>query len=70
MFIIAATIFFFGNLFYLIFGRMELQPWDDPNFLLPRSVADVKQPKEKSEKSMVDEKPNSVEPEKLASAST
>lgn len=70
VFIIAATIFFFGNLFYLIFGRMELQPWDDPNFLLPRSVADVKQPKEKSEKSMVDEKPNSVEPEKLASAST
>ncbi|XP_054089962.1 putative inorganic phosphate cotransporter isoform X1 [Zeugodacus cucurbitae] len=33
VFIIAAAIFFFGNLVYVIFGSALTQPWDAPNFL-------------------------------------
>ncbi|XP_055838553.1 putative inorganic phosphate cotransporter [Episyrphus balteatus] len=44
VFIISAVIFFFGNLFYIIFGSTDLQPWDDENFLRPnpRIVYDIK----------------------------
>jgi len=33
VFIISAVIFFVGNLFYIIFGRMVNQPWNAPDFL-------------------------------------
>lgn len=38
MFAISATVFGLGNLFYIIFGSMELQPWDDEKFLLKNDV--------------------------------
>ncbi|XP_055921198.1 putative inorganic phosphate cotransporter [Eupeodes corollae] len=34
VFIISAVVFFFGNLFYIVFGSTDLQPWNDENFLL------------------------------------
>uniref|UniRef100_A0A0K8V7F5 Putative inorganic phosphate cotransporter n=1 Tax=Bactrocera latifrons TaxID=174628 RepID=A0A0K8V7F5_BACLA len=33
VFIISAVVFASGNLFYLIFGKMDLQPWDDRDYL-------------------------------------
>ncbi|EDW09100.2 putative inorganic phosphate cotransporter [Drosophila mojavensis] len=33
VFIISAIVFFFGNLFYIIFGRMVNQPWNAADFL-------------------------------------
>ncbi|XP_034477191.1 putative inorganic phosphate cotransporter [Drosophila innubila] len=33
VFIISAVIFFVGNLFFIIFGKMVNQPWNDPDFL-------------------------------------
>ncbi|XP_050324865.1 putative inorganic phosphate cotransporter [Bactrocera neohumeralis] len=33
VFIIAAVVFASGNLFYLIFGKMDLQAWDDKDYL-------------------------------------
>ncbi|XP_054740254.1 putative inorganic phosphate cotransporter [Anastrepha obliqua] len=65
VFIIAAIVFGLGNLFYLIFGKMEVQPWDDVNFLLPKDASNI-DATEKCEKSVESEKPKSVEPEKLA----
>ncbi|XP_067634381.1 putative inorganic phosphate cotransporter isoform X2 [Eurosta solidaginis] len=38
VFIISAAVFALGNLFYLIFGKMDLQPWDDENFLNAKST--------------------------------
>ncbi|XP_011178049.2 putative inorganic phosphate cotransporter [Zeugodacus cucurbitae] len=37
VFIIAAVVFASGNLFYLIFGKMHLQPWDDKDYLLKKN---------------------------------
>ncbi|XP_065368351.1 putative inorganic phosphate cotransporter [Calliphora vicina] len=34
VFAISAVVFFVGNLFYIVFGSTDLQPWDDENFLL------------------------------------
>ncbi|KAM7344430.1 uncharacterized protein ACRADG_011171 [Cochliomyia hominivorax] len=38
VFAISAAIFFFANLFYVIFGSTKLQPWDDENFLLTKEI--------------------------------
>jgi len=37
-----SAILFLGNLFYLIFGRMTVQPWND---LLPKETATEASPK-------------------------
>uniref|UniRef100_A0A0A1X5M3 Putative inorganic phosphate cotransporter n=2 Tax=Zeugodacus cucurbitae TaxID=28588 RepID=A0A0A1X5M3_ZEUCU len=38
VFIIAASIFFIGNLIFVIFGSAETQPWDAPDFLRKDNV--------------------------------
>uniref|UniRef100_A0A1L8EAI1 Putative inorganic phosphate cotransporter n=1 Tax=Haematobia irritans TaxID=7368 RepID=A0A1L8EAI1_HAEIR len=38
VFAIAAAVFFFGNLIYIIFGTTNLQKWDDPYFLQDKSI--------------------------------
>ncbi|XP_054737729.1 putative inorganic phosphate cotransporter [Anastrepha obliqua] len=38
VFIIAACIFFFGNLIFIIFGSAEAQPWDAPDYLLKDNI--------------------------------
>ncbi|XP_023299757.2 putative inorganic phosphate cotransporter [Lucilia cuprina] len=38
VFAISAAVFFFSNLFYIIFGSTKLQPWDDENYLLSRDI--------------------------------
>ncbi|XP_004520849.2 putative inorganic phosphate cotransporter, partial [Ceratitis capitata] len=40
VFIIAASIFFLGNLIYVIYGTAEAQPWDAPDFLLKKNIED------------------------------
>ncbi|CAD7015106.1 unnamed protein product [Ceratitis capitata] len=39
VFIISAAVFFLGNLFYLVFGRMQSQPWDHPDYCFPKETA-------------------------------
>ncbi|XP_004520851.1 putative inorganic phosphate cotransporter [Ceratitis capitata] len=41
VFIIAAVVFALGNLFYLIFGKMSLQPWDDRDFLSNKGLQNI-----------------------------
>uniref|UniRef100_A0A1L8EGM1 Putative inorganic phosphate cotransporter n=2 Tax=Haematobia irritans TaxID=7368 RepID=A0A1L8EGM1_HAEIR len=38
VFAISAIVFGLGNLFYIVFGSTELQPWDDENFLKSKDV--------------------------------
>ncbi|XP_023299763.2 putative inorganic phosphate cotransporter [Lucilia cuprina] len=38
VFIIAAVVFFFGNLVYIIFGTAQAQPWDAEDFLMPKDA--------------------------------
>ncbi|XP_053965238.1 putative inorganic phosphate cotransporter isoform X1 [Anastrepha ludens] len=38
VFIIAAAVFFFGNLIFIIFGTAETQPWDAPDYLLKDNI--------------------------------
>lgn len=38
VFIISAVVFALGNLFYLVFGRMHLQPWNDEDYLTKHDV--------------------------------
>ncbi|XP_036332537.1 putative inorganic phosphate cotransporter [Rhagoletis pomonella] len=59
VFIIAAVVFALGNLFYLIFGRMELQPWDDNDHLRRKEVQNRKLAK-RSDMMAYKEKPNCV----------
>uniref|UniRef100_A0A1I8PRN9 Putative inorganic phosphate cotransporter n=2 Tax=Stomoxys calcitrans TaxID=35570 RepID=A0A1I8PRN9_STOCA len=37
VFAISAAVFFFGNLFYIIFGTTNLQEWDDPHYLVAKN---------------------------------
>ncbi|XP_036331385.1 putative inorganic phosphate cotransporter [Rhagoletis pomonella] len=60
VFIISAAVFALGNLFYLVFGKMELQPWDDVNFL-PSKNSNITDAAEKYDKSVMSEKPKSLE---------
>ncbi|CAD7015103.1 unnamed protein product [Ceratitis capitata] len=41
VFIIAAVIFFVGNLIFVLFGSAETQPWDDPDFLRKDNVEET-----------------------------
>ncbi|XP_059223311.1 putative inorganic phosphate cotransporter [Stomoxys calcitrans] len=41
VFAIAAVIFFFGNLVYIIWGSTDTQPWNDEDFLAKDSAAKV-----------------------------
>ncbi|XP_005176575.1 putative inorganic phosphate cotransporter [Musca domestica] len=41
LFIICALIYFVGNIIYLIWGSTDAQPWNDPNFLLPKCRDDI-----------------------------
>lgn len=38
MFIIAAVLFFAGNVIYLLFGTAVSQPWDAEDYLLPKDA--------------------------------
>ncbi|XP_075168361.1 putative inorganic phosphate cotransporter [Haematobia irritans] len=38
VFAIAAAVFFFGNLIYIIWGTAETQPWDAEDFLLVKDI--------------------------------
>ncbi|XP_011178086.2 putative inorganic phosphate cotransporter [Zeugodacus cucurbitae] len=38
VFIIAASVFFVGNLIYIIYGTAEAQPWDAPDYLLRNNI--------------------------------
>ncbi|XP_030383238.1 putative inorganic phosphate cotransporter [Scaptodrosophila lebanonensis] len=54
VFIISAIVFFLGNLFYIMFGKMAKQPWDDSDFLdnyqTCRIAEDGQSKREKAEK--------------------
>lgn len=38
VFIIAAVLFFAGNVIYLLFGTAVSQPWDAEDYLLPKDA--------------------------------
>lgn len=38
VFAIAAAIFFFGNLIYIIWGTAVSQPWDAEDYLVPKDT--------------------------------
>ncbi|XP_019845822.2 putative inorganic phosphate cotransporter [Bactrocera dorsalis] len=41
VFIIAACVFFVGNLIYLMYGTAEAQPWDAPDYLLKNNIEEA-----------------------------
>lgn len=45
VFIIAAVVLALGNLFYLIFGKMDLQAWNDENYLQSKGAQNKQQEK-------------------------
>ncbi|XP_037954289.1 putative inorganic phosphate cotransporter isoform X2 [Teleopsis dalmanni] len=49
VFIISAVVFTVGDLFYVIFGRMKLQPWDDPDFLKAKETHNEENTKNSTE---------------------
>ncbi|TMW41287.1 hypothetical protein DOY81_013633 [Sarcophaga bullata] len=56
VFAISAIIFGLGNLFYVVFGSTQLQPWDDENFLLEKEIHNEDCKKSKLETNVDDKK--------------
>ncbi|TMW53230.1 hypothetical protein DOY81_001706 [Sarcophaga bullata] len=56
IFIIAATIFFFGNLAYITWGTALPQPWDAEDFLKPKEAESSTSNKDRQGTTKVDTK--------------
>uniref|UniRef100_A0A182ST52 Major facilitator superfamily (MFS) profile domain-containing protein n=1 Tax=Anopheles maculatus TaxID=74869 RepID=A0A182ST52_9DIPT len=41
VFYIAAGVYFFGNLTFIIFGKADIQPWNEPESPIPRTVSNA-----------------------------